>query len=170
MKWAYLRNQNLNSQQSTLNPQQDCYFAMQTFFGSVKNRNASSPPSRPRPLAFMPPKGTRRSRTSQQFTHTVPVLIFSATRWARFRFCVHTLEERPYSTSLAQLITSSSLSNGVIVTTGPKISSRLVRHETGRSVITVGMKKCASWQRSLIGSGTWPQSEILVPSFCARVS
>src|SRR6266446_1366421 len=77
------------------------YFAMQTFFGSVKNLSASSPPSRPTPLCFMPPKGTRRSRTSQQFTHTVPVLICSATRWARFRFWVQTLDERPYSTSLA---------------------------------------------------------------------
>ena len=48
------------------------YFAMQTFFGSVKKRSASSPPSRPTPLCFMPPKGTRRSRTSQQFTQTVP--------------------------------------------------------------------------------------------------
>jgi hypothetical protein len=28
---------------------------MQMFFGSVKKRNASSPPSRPTPLAFMPP-------------------------------------------------------------------------------------------------------------------
>src|SRR6266567_4003303 len=102
---------------STLNRQlPQGYFAMQTFFASVKKRSASSPPSRPTPLAFMPPKGTRKSRTSQQFTHTVPVLIFSATRCARLRFCVQTLEERPYSTSLAQLITSSSLSNGVIVT------------------------------------------------------
>ena len=49
------------------------YFAMQTFFGSVKKRSASSPPSRPTPLCFMPPNGTRRSRTSQQFTQTVPV-------------------------------------------------------------------------------------------------
>ena len=56
------------------------YFAMQTFFGSVKKRRASSPPSRPTPLCFMPPKGTRRSRTSQQFTQTVPVWICSATR------------------------------------------------------------------------------------------
>ncbi len=62
------------------------YFAMQTFLGSVKKRRASSPPSRPTPLCFMPPKGTRRSRTSQQFTQTVPVLIRSATRWARLRF------------------------------------------------------------------------------------
>src|SRR5215813_5805005 len=77
------------------------HFAMQTFFGSVKNRSASSPPSRPTPLCFIPPKGTRRSRTSQQFTQTVPVLIRSATRWARLRFCVQMLEERPYSTSLA---------------------------------------------------------------------
>src|ERR1700736_6583281 len=71
------------------------YFAMQMFLASVKNRNASSPPSRPTPLAFMAPYGTRRSRTSQQFTQTVPVWICSATRWARFRFCVQTLEARP---------------------------------------------------------------------------
>src|SRR5213083_3140593 len=77
------------------------YFAMQTFLGSVKKRNASSPPSRPTPLCFMPPNGTRRSRRSQQFTQTVPVLICSATRWARLRFCVQTVDERPYSTSLA---------------------------------------------------------------------
>src|SRR5215510_1199907 len=117
------------------------YFAMQMFFGSVKKRRASSPPSRPTPLCFMPPNGTRRSRTNQQFTQTVPVLIRSATRWARPRFCVQTLDERPYSTSSAWLITSSSLSKGVIVTTGPKISSRLVRHETDRLVMTVGGKK-----------------------------
>src|SRR6266536_1013679 len=31
------------------------YFAMQTFFGSVKNRNASSPPSRPTPgISLLP--------------------------------------------------------------------------------------------------------------------
>ncbi|MDQ6940115.1 MAG: hypothetical protein M3119_08170, partial [Verrucomicrobiota bacterium] len=29
------------------------YFAMQTFFASVKKRSASSPPSRPTPLCFM---------------------------------------------------------------------------------------------------------------------
>src|SRR5205085_12268871 len=86
--------------QTAIAPEQD-YFAMQIFLGSVKNRSASSPPSRPTPLCFMPPKGTRRSRTNQQFTQTVPVLIRSATRWARLRFCVQTLDERPYSTSLA---------------------------------------------------------------------
>src|SRR5947199_6840822 len=71
------------------------YLAMQTFFGSVKKRNASSPPSRPTPLCFMPPKGTRKSRRSQQFTQIVPVLICSATRWARLRFWVQTLDARP---------------------------------------------------------------------------
>src|SRR5712691_6101311 len=52
---------------------QIAYLAMQMFFASVKKCNASVPPSRPTPLAFMPPNGTRRSRTSQQFTQTVPV-------------------------------------------------------------------------------------------------
>jgi hypothetical protein len=48
------------------------YFPMQTFFASVKKWSASLPPSRPTPLCFMPPNGTRKSRTSQQFTQTVP--------------------------------------------------------------------------------------------------
>jgi hypothetical protein len=32
------------------------YLAMQMFFGSVKKGSASSPPSRPTPLALTPPK------------------------------------------------------------------------------------------------------------------
>jgi hypothetical protein len=65
---AINRLQTLNKELSTIN-----YFAMQMFFGSVKKRSASSPPSRPTPLCFIPPKGTRKSRTNQQFTQTVPV-------------------------------------------------------------------------------------------------
>ena len=72
-----------------------CYLATQMFFGSVKKWSASLPPSRPTPLCFIPPKGTRRSRINQQLTQTVPVWICSATRWARFRFWVQTLEARP---------------------------------------------------------------------------
>ncbi len=50
----------------------DLGVAMHTFLGSVKKRRASWPPSRPTPLCFIPPKGTRRSRSSQQFTQIVP--------------------------------------------------------------------------------------------------
>jgi hypothetical protein len=53
---------------------------MQTFFASVKNRSASTPPSRPTPLCFTPPNGVRRSRTIQQFTHTIPVFSARDTR------------------------------------------------------------------------------------------
>src|SRR5438876_3321955 len=60
-----------------------------TVLGSVKKRRASSPPSRPSPLFLTPPKGVRRSRSNQQFTHTVPVSSFSATRCARLRSRVH---------------------------------------------------------------------------------
>ena len=49
-----------------------------TVFGSVKKRSASSPPSRPNPLCFIPPNGVRRSRNSQQFTQIVPLSIGSA--------------------------------------------------------------------------------------------
>src|SRR5919198_724003 len=57
----------------------------QTFFASVKNRNDSNPPSRPTPLSFIPPNGTRRSRNSQQLIQTVPLSIAAATRCARWR-------------------------------------------------------------------------------------
>ena len=56
---------------------------MHTFLGSVKNRSASQPPSRPTPLFLKPPKGVRRSRSSQQFTHMMPLCTFAATRLAR---------------------------------------------------------------------------------------
>src|SRR5947199_7944881 len=44
-----------------------------TFFGSVKNLNASRPPSRPTPESFTPPKGVRRSRNIQQLIQTMPL-------------------------------------------------------------------------------------------------
>ena len=46
---------------------------MQIFFGSVKNRNASNPPSRPTPESFCPPKGVLKSRNIHVFTQTIPV-------------------------------------------------------------------------------------------------
>ena len=42
---------------------------------------------------------------------------------------------------LCEICREAGLPNGVIVTTGPKISSRLVRHDTGKPVMTVGGKK-----------------------------
>ena len=45
---------------------------MQTFFGSVKKRSASTPPSRPTPEFLTPPNGVRRSRSSQQLIQTMP--------------------------------------------------------------------------------------------------
>ena len=49
------------------------YNFIQTFFSSVKNFNASNPPSRPTPEFFIPPKGVRKSRRSQQLIHTIPL-------------------------------------------------------------------------------------------------
>ncbi len=45
---------------------------MQIFFGSVKKRSASTPPSRPTPEFLTPPNGVRRSRRSQQLIQTMP--------------------------------------------------------------------------------------------------
>src|SRR5207237_749368 len=61
-------------------------YLIQTVLGSVKKRSAASPPSRPTPLFLVPPNGVRRSRSSQQFTHTVPHSSCSATRCARARW------------------------------------------------------------------------------------
>src|SRR5205807_7798508 len=76
-------------------------YLTQTVFGSVKNRSASSPPSRPTPLCFTPPNGVRRSRSSQQFTHTVPVSSRSAIRCARPRSRVHSDAHSPKLVPLA---------------------------------------------------------------------
>src|SRR5438105_879799 len=57
----------------------------QTFFGSVKKRKASRPPSRPMPDSFIPPNGVRKSRSIQQLTQTMPLWIWADTRWARER-------------------------------------------------------------------------------------
>lgn len=52
----------------------------QTFFGSVKKRKASKPPSFPRPECFIPPNGVRKSRNIQQLIQTIPDWILLATR------------------------------------------------------------------------------------------
>src|SRR5262249_20225525 len=69
--WAGKENETTAHFHRSIAPSYMAYLT-HTVFGSVKNRNASSPPSRPTPLCFMPPKGVRRSRSSQQFTQTVP--------------------------------------------------------------------------------------------------
>src|SRR5262249_7782804 len=107
----------------------------QTFFASVKNSSESKPPSRPTPLSFMPPNGTRRSRSSQQLIHTVPLSIAAAMRCARDRSRVQTLDDSPYRVAFANRMASASSANGVMVTTGPKISSCSTRHSAPRPVI-----------------------------------
>src|SRR4029079_17326684 len=69
--------------------------SMHTFFGSVKKRNASTPPSRPTPLCLTPPNGVRRSRRIQQLIQTMPDSSREATRCARFRFVGQTDAARP---------------------------------------------------------------------------
>ena len=68
---------------------------MQMFWGSVKNSKASNPPSRPKPEAFTPPNGVRRSRNNHVLTQTMPDSMPAATRWARFKSVVHSVAARP---------------------------------------------------------------------------
>ncbi len=96
---------------------------MHTVFASVKNRNASSPPSRPKPEFFIPPKGVLKSLTIQQLIHTTPDSILLATRSAFFKSVVQIEADNPYSVAFAISTDASSLEKGIKVTTGPKISS-----------------------------------------------
>ena len=68
----------------------------------------------------------------------VPASSRAAIRCARDRFEVQTPAASPYSVSLASRTTSSSLSNGMIAATGPKISSRTTRMSLSTSTRTVG--------------------------------
>src|SRR5712692_4412736 len=118
-----------------------------TFLGSVKKRSASNPPSRPTPDSFMPPNGVRRSRSIQQFTHTIPESRRAATRCARERSRVQTEADRPYRVAFASCTAWSASSNGCRVATGPKISSWLVRQDGPRPSMTVGSTNHPSRQR-----------------------
>jgi hypothetical protein len=72
-----------------------------------------------------------------EFTEITPVRIPFETRIARPRSRVHTEPERPYSISFANRIASASVSNGIMHTTGPKISSCDTRHALSTSASTV---------------------------------
>ena len=82
--------------------------------------------SLPKPEFFIPPKGVRKSRASQVFTHTIPASSFSAMRWARGKFWVQRVADNPYSVAFALARASASVSKRSKVTTGPKISSCMV--------------------------------------------
>ncbi len=69
---------------------------------------------------------------------TMPDLIARATRWPRAGSPVQTVAKRPYWTSFAIRIASFSSSNGIAVTTGPKISSCATVIEVSTPASTVG--------------------------------
>ena len=68
----------------------------------------------------------------------MPALIRLASRCPRAGSPVQTVAIRPYLTSLASLAASFSSSNGVIVTTGPKISSWATAIRLSTLASTVG--------------------------------
>ena len=69
---------------------------------------------------------------------TVPDLIRAATRWPRAGSPVQTVAISPYLTSFAIRIASFSSSNGITVTTGPKISSCATAIALSTCASTVG--------------------------------
>ena len=68
---------------------------IQTFLDSEKKLRECFPPSRPTPLSFIPPNGTRKSRKSQVFTQTMPESSFSLTLCAHLRLLVQTEAANP---------------------------------------------------------------------------
>ena len=72
------------------------------------------------------------------FTHTMPASSRRAIRSPFARFIVQTDAPRPNSESLASAIASSSSSTVTIGTTGPKISSRMMRMSWVTPVSTAG--------------------------------
>jgi hypothetical protein len=72
------------------------------------------------------------------FTHTIPDSMRRAMRSPRARSSVHTEAPRPNSESFASPMASSSESTVTIGTTGPKISSRMMRMSWVTPVSTAG--------------------------------
>ena len=108
---------------------------------SVYSLTASTPFSRPRPLALKPPNGTDGATTRYALIHTVPARIFAATRCARCTSLVHTAPARPYGVSLASFSASSSSVNVTAESTGPNTSSRNTVSVGFTPMSTVGLTK-----------------------------
>src|SRR5690606_26544962 len=110
---------------------------------ALTSRNSSipqCPPSRARPLALTPPKGEPAPRDLPVIS-TMPDLSLSAQRSRRAAspFCTQLV--RPQGVSLPILTASSSPSNAMIESTGPKISSRSMAMPGVTSAKTVGRTK-----------------------------
>ncbi len=74
-----------------------------------------------------------------EFSQTIPASTAWEKLWARLRSLVQMYAARPYFTPLASWSASSSVSNGVMATTGgPKISSWKIRASGFTSANTVG--------------------------------
>jgi hypothetical protein len=88
---------------------------------SIANRR----PSRPKPESFEPPYGIWSARKAEtSFTITPPTSISRCAWKARLMSFVNTPACRPKRESFTTRIASSKVWYGLIVTTGPKISSR----------------------------------------------
>ena len=87
----------------------------------------SAPCARPTPDILYPPNGASVWTLELQLTESTPVRTARAIRIARPMSRVQIDPDRPYGLSFASRTASSSVSKGMIATTGPKISSRAIR-------------------------------------------
>ena len=97
-------------------------------------------PSVPIPLNLYPPKGISKLLKKLAPLITVPPHSnFLTTLNAVLISFVNTQPDKPYLDAFAILIASSTVSNGIIETTGPKISSSVATSAVlGISVMIVG--------------------------------
>ena len=89
---------------------------------------------RPRPESLTPPQEQEAAPWVYMWSliQTMPASIRRAMRSPLARSAVQTEAPRPNSESLASAIASSSASTVTIGTTGPKISSRMIRMSCAR--------------------------------------
>ena len=93
-----------------------------------------------------------------------PVRMAFDTRMARPKSLVQIDPDSPYCVSLAIRIASSSVSNGIAHTTGPKISSWATRMSLRTSASTAGRRKNPFSPPAT--SGISPPVTRRAPSFC----
>src|SRR3972149_6318123 len=100
--------------------------------------------SLPEPECLKPPCGMSLVMGRWSLTQTVPKLSVFAARMALNTSRVQTELARPYLVSFAFSNTSSSVSKGRTVRTGPKTSLWTISESWGQSAMTVGSKKAPS--------------------------
>src|SRR4051794_21555585 len=144
------------------------YFTLAIDLARVNSFNPSSPWMRPKPDSPTPPNGNagKPAYDSTELTLAIPLRSRRAASYPRF--LLKTAAPSPYDVLLALSTASSREETRLTASTGPNVSSRIMRASSGTSTRTIGSIQGA---RMLSGPPTTARApREMASSTCARTT